>query len=50
MIIIYRVRNNLTHGSKEMSGDDYEIMENSIPILEVFVKLIYTRVFGEKLE
>ena len=48
MIIIYRIRNNLTHGSKEMSGDDYEIIENSIPILEVIVKLIYTRVFGER--
>lgn len=50
MIIIYRVRNNLTHGSKEMSGDDYEIIENSIPILEVIVNLVSKRVPGERFE
>jgi hypothetical protein len=50
MIIIYRVRNNLTHGSKEMSGDDYEIIENSIPILEIIVSLVSKRVPGERLE
>jgi hypothetical protein len=48
MIIIYRVRNNLTHGSKEFSGNDYEVIENSIPILEVIVNLVYKRVFGER--
>ncbi|MBA7497536.1 hypothetical protein ES704_00264 [subsurface metagenome] len=50
MIIIYRVRNNLTHGSKEFSGNDYEVIENSIPILEVIVNLVYKRVFGERFE
>ena len=50
MIIIYRVRNNLTHGSKEFSGNDYEVIENSIPILEVIVKLLSKRVFGERFE
>lgn len=48
IIIIYRVRNNLTHGSKEMSGDDNEIIENSIPILEIIVSLVSKRVFGER--
>ena len=50
MIIIYRVRNNLTHGSKEVSGNDYEVVENSVPILEVIVKLVSKRVFGERFE
>lgn len=50
MIIIYRVRNNLTHGSKEMSGDDYEIIDNSIPILEVIVNLVSKRVSRERFE
>lgn len=50
MIIIYRVRNNLTHGSKEMSGDDNEIIENSIPILEVIINLVSKRVPGKRLE
>ena len=50
MIIIYRVRNNLTHGSKEMSGDDYEIIENSLPILEEMVNLVSKRVSVERLE
>jgi len=50
MIIIYRIRNNLTHGSKEFSGNDYEVIENSVPILEVIVNLVYKQVFGERFE
>jgi len=29
--IVYRVRNNLTHGSKEMRGDDILIIKKAIP-------------------
>lgn len=50
MIIIYRVRNNLTHGSKEMSGDNYKIIENSIPILEAIISLVSERILGVRFE
>lgn len=43
--ILYLVRCNLVHGSKSESGDDYEIIEKSIPPLRVFLEesIAYTR-------
>jgi hypothetical protein len=37
-IILYFVRCNLVHGSKEESGDDYEIIKKSIKPLSVFLE------------
>lgn len=41
--ILYRVRNNLTHGSKAIVGTDKDVLNNAVPILE---KLVYS--IGEK--
>ena len=47
--IIYRVRNNLTHGSKEMRGDDILIIKKAIPILKAATRIIAKRVFSVSL-
>jgi hypothetical protein len=47
--IIYRVRNNLTHGSKEMRGDDILIIKKAIPILKSATRIIAKRVFDVSL-
>ena len=47
--IIYRVRNNLTHGSKEMRGDDILIIKKAIPILKSATIIIAKRVFSVSL-
>lgn len=47
--IIYRVRNNLTHGSKEMRGDDILIIKKAIPILKSATRIIAKRVFNVSL-
>ena len=47
--IIYRVRNNLTHGSKEMRGDDILITKKALPILKSATRIIAKRVFSVSL-
>ena len=47
--IIYRVRNNLTHGSKEMNGNDVSIIKKAIPILKSTIRIIAKRVFDVSL-
>jgi len=47
--IVYRVRNNLTHGSKEMRGDDILIIKKAIPILKSATRIIAKRVFSVSL-
>lgn len=47
--IVYRVRNNLTHGSKEMRGDDILIIKKAIPILKSATRIIAQRVFSVSL-
>ena len=47
--LIYRVRNNLTHGSKEMRGDDVLIIKKAIPILKSATRIIAKRVFSVSL-
>lgn len=48
--ILYRVRNNLTHGSKESKGTDKEIILNAVPILEHLVTVIALNVFNLELK
>ena len=47
--IVYRVRNNLTHRSKEMRGDDILIIKKAIPILKSATRIIAQRVFSVSL-
>lgn len=47
--IIYRVRNNLTHGSKEMRRDDILIIKKAIPILKSATRIIAKRIFDVNL-
>ena len=48
--VLYRVRNNLTHGSKEVSGMDKEVILNAVPILEKLIRVISSRVFEQELK
>jgi len=46
MPILYRVRNNLTHGSKSPGGGmDETVIRNAVPILQSLVQVIAVRVF-----
>ena len=38
--ILYLVRSNLVHGSKALSGDDKDIIENSVPALKEILNCI----------
>lgn len=46
--ILYRVRNNLTHGSKEFNGRDKEVIFHALPILESLTRVIAEKVFDER--
>ena len=43
--ILYRVRNNLTRGSKEFSGRNKEVIFHALPILESLTQVIVEKVF-----
>ena len=44
--IIYKIRNNLTHGSKEIRGDNITIINNAIPIVDYLTMTIANKVFN----
>jgi len=43
--ILYRIRNNLTHGSKEFSGRDKNVIFHALPVLENLTQVIAEKVF-----